>query len=136
MTRLTLTLLETLDELTDDELKRFVFCLSKCPPQNFKAIPKGKVHQKSREDVADEMIEAYGEEGALLVTIDILKQMNKNNPANKLEKQKRTRPDPNAVPLKKQRLANEPSQTCQPANVGNASDKGKDALAPVDIHYN
>lgn len=126
MTRSTLTPLEALDELTEDELKRFVFRLYCSQQQGFEAIPKGKVHQKSRVEVADEMIGKYGEKRAILATIAILKKMDKNDLASKLEKQKqqkRTKPDPKAVPLKKRRSASV------------ASEKGKDALASVDIYH-
>lgn len=128
-------ILEILDEFVKDELRRFVFYLTRSPPEGFQSIPRGKVHQKSKEVVVDEMIEKYGEQDAPVVTIKILQKMKYNNLANKL--QKRTKLDSNAVPLKKQRLANAPSQTCQPTeeedDEGNQtkSDEGKDALAPV-----
>ncbi|MCI4393954.1 hypothetical protein PGIGA_G00163800 [Pangasianodon gigas] len=137
MTRSTLTLLEALDELVEEEVERFVFFLTHSPPEGFQTIPRGKLHQKSKVKVADEMIEQYGEQHALLATIHILKGMNKNYLASELEKkmqQKRTKPDPNSVPLKKQKLANAPSQTYQPAKVENASDKGQDPQSVMTKH--
>ncbi|KAI5623467.1 NACHT, LRR and PYD domains-containing protein 12 isoform X6 [Silurus asotus] len=113
----TLTSLEALDELTDEELGRFVFFLFRSPPEGFQKIPKAKVQNKTRETVADEMIEIYGEKDALEVTIEILKIMKRNHLANDIQErmqQKRLKPDPNAVSSKKQRLADSPSKTGQP----------------------
>ncbi|KAF7689280.1 NACHT, LRR and PYD domains-containing protein 12-like [Silurus meridionalis] len=113
----TLTSLEALDELTDEELERFVFYLFRSPPEGFQKISKAKVQNKSRETVADEMIEIYGEKHALEVTIEILKIMKRNHLANEIQErmqQKRLKPDPNAVSSKKQRLADTPSKTGQP----------------------
>ncbi|MCJ8748193.1 hypothetical protein PDJAM_G00162140 [Pangasius djambal] len=137
MTRSTLTPLEALDELGEEEVERFVFFLTHIPPEGFQSIPRGNLHQKSKVKVADEMIQRYGEQRALLATIHILKGMNKNYLASELEKkmqQKRTKPDPNSVPLKKQKLANAPSQTYQPAKVENASDKGQDLQSVMRKH--
>lgn len=127
--------LDTLDDLLEEDLERFVFHLTRSPPEGLQCIPRAKVYKKSREVVVDEMIEEYGQDRTLLVTVDILKMIKKNNLASKLKKQisvntnskKRTRSDSNAVPVKKQR------QTNQPDEVGN-TDEGEDAVTPVDIH--
>lgn len=128
-------LLHALDDLIDEELKKFVFFLTQdLTQEGFPSIPRGKVNQKLREVVVNEMIEVHGEHNAPLVAIIILKKMQKNNSASKLKEQiqkdtnKRTKPDLNAVPLKKQKLADAPNQTCQPAEVENTSGKGKDAF--------
>lgn len=121
------SLLGVLEELEKSELETFVFHLQNLP-ECFERIPKSKVHQKTRVEVTQEMIEIYGVDKGFLVTVEILKKMMKNNLANKIQKQiskKRTMSDPNAVPSKK---PNSPSQTCQPAEVENTPDKGKDSL--------
>lgn len=127
--------LDTLDDLLEEDLERFVFHLTRSPPEGIQRIPRAKVYKKSREVVVDEMIEEYGEHRTPLVAVDILKIIKKNNLASKLKKQisvntnsnKRTWSDLNVVPVKKQR------QTNQPDEVEN-TDEGKDAFTPVDIH--
>lgn len=122
----TITPLEALDDLMEDEFERFVFFLIHI--KGVANIPKRKLYQKSRVEVAENMIEAYGNEIALQVTIDILKKMKESQLAIKLEKQiqqKQKESDPIAVPVRKQRLANESRETCQPASVK----KGKNGLS-------
>lgn len=123
-------LLQVLDELVDNDLDRFVFFLYQDPLYGFPSIPRSKVQQKPREEVINVMIQMY-EDKALDVTERILKKMHKNKLAHKIQKQKqrkRKKPDPNAVPSKNLRVANSPIQRCQPAEVRNTPDKGKDAL--------
>ncbi|XP_047659461.1 NACHT, LRR and PYD domains-containing protein 12-like isoform X1 [Tachysurus fulvidraco] len=123
----TITPLEALDDLKEDEFERFVFFLSRVKEMyiNDENIQKRKLHKKSRVEVAGTMIETYGNEIALQVTIKILKHMKEYESARTLEKQiqqKRKESDSIAVPVKKQRLANESRETCQPASVKKAQD--------------
>ncbi|XP_053333043.1 NACHT, LRR and PYD domains-containing protein 3-like [Clarias gariepinus] len=127
MTRSTVILVDALDELKEDEFERFVFFLAQSPPVGFERIPRGKLDKKSREKVIDELIMNYKEDNALLVTIGILKEMKKNQLASVIEeqmKQKRKMSDPNTVPIKKQKLANAPNQSCPPDKLKNTTDKG------------
>ncbi|XP_060716460.1 NACHT, LRR and PYD domains-containing protein 12-like [Tachysurus vachellii] len=123
MIRSTITPLEALDDLKEDDFESFVFILTY--KEDVEKIPKSKLHKKSRVEVAEIMIETYGNQIALQVTIDILKKMKQYRLASELEKQiqqKRKESDPIAVPVKKQRLANESRETCQPASVKKAQD--------------
>lgn len=133
MNRSAITPLKALDELDDDDFERFVFFLCQMDEEK---IPKGAMSHKSRVVVAQKMIETYGKQDALQITIGILKEMKNNNLASQLEKQiqqERKESDQNAVPVKKQRLAHESRETGQPVGV-KVSVKGKDDLLPMDIY--
>ncbi|KAG7316094.1 hypothetical protein KOW79_020960 [Hemibagrus wyckioides] len=117
MNRSAITLLKALDDLVGDDFERFVFFLCQ---RDDKKIPKGAVFKKSQVVVAEKMIETYGNQDALQITIDILKEMKNNNLARQLEKQiqqQQKESDQNAVPVEKQRLAHESRETGQPAGV-------------------
>ncbi|XP_062387361.1 NACHT, LRR and PYD domains-containing protein 12-like [Sardina pilchardus] len=78
-------LLKTLDELKSAELKRFRMYLSERTVEGFEPIPRGTLEDSDTTDVASIMTDAYGEEGRVKVTQTILRKMNLNNLADKLE---------------------------------------------------
>lgn len=128
-----ITPLKALNELEDDDFEIFVYFLCHMDGER---IPKGAVSHKSRVVVAQKMIETYGKQDALQITIDILKEMKNNNLASQLEKQiqqKWKESNQNAVPVKKQGLVHESRETGQPAGV-KVSVKGEDYLLPMSIY--
>ncbi|XP_072567055.1 NACHT, LRR and PYD domains-containing protein 3-like [Paramormyrops kingsleyae] len=77
-------LLEYLEELDDEELKKFKWKLSRTKYKQLKPLPRGQVKVLDRTDLADKMISYYMEAGALEVTLEILKNMNLNDLAERL----------------------------------------------------
>ncbi|XP_076139317.1 NACHT, LRR and PYD domains-containing protein 12-like [Alosa pseudoharengus] len=90
-------LFRTLDELKAEDLKRFRTYLSERTVEGCEAFPKGKLEDKDATDVASEMKKAYGEEGSVKMTLTILRKMNLNDLADKLERPQTQRP-PSPVP--------------------------------------
>ncbi|XP_048104148.1 apoptosis-associated speck-like protein containing a CARD [Alosa alosa] len=81
-------LFRTLDDLESEDLKRFRTYLfdSEGNMEGFEPIPKGKLEDSDATDVASKMKEAYGGEGSVKMTLTILRKMNLNNLADKLER--------------------------------------------------
>uniref|UniRef100_A0A3B3QGS2 Pyrin domain-containing protein n=1 Tax=Paramormyrops kingsleyae TaxID=1676925 RepID=A0A3B3QGS2_9TELE len=84
-------LLRSLEELTEDELKKFKYNLIHLKYEKYQRIPRGLLENLDRSGIADMMIRSYGEVGALNVMLGILKKMNQNdlNFANILYTKKR-----------------------------------------------
>ncbi|XP_072574650.1 NLR family CARD domain-containing protein 3-like isoform X2 [Paramormyrops kingsleyae] len=78
-------LLDYLEELNDEELKKFKWKLSHTKYKELKPLPRGQVKNLDRTDLADWMISSYMEVGALEVTLDILKNMTLNDLAERLK---------------------------------------------------
>lgn len=76
--------LEYLENLTSDDLKRFKWHLTE-GVDNFKIIPKRKLEKADSCDILTCMIDQYKVDGAAEVTVTILKKMNKNNDAKQLQ---------------------------------------------------
>ncbi|KAJ8391542.1 hypothetical protein AAFF_G00088640 [Aldrovandia affinis] len=68
MANVTAELVNTLDELVDDELNKFILKLSQ-RVEGRQHIPKGRVHGKSRDDIVEVMVEFYGKRRAVEVTL-------------------------------------------------------------------
>ncbi|XP_018531803.1 sterile alpha motif domain-containing protein 9 [Lates calcarifer] len=88
---------KTLDNLIKGDLKMFHFYLHEHTKSGHKPIPRGRLEGKDTMDTAKVMTSHYGNEGALWVTIDILKEINQCELACQLEKnmgqlQQRCRP--------------------------------------------
>ncbi|KAG9333787.1 hypothetical protein JZ751_010129 [Albula glossodonta] len=83
-------LASTLDELLAEELKRFRWNLTHDVPLGFCPIPKGKLQNRDVPDTVDQMLDSYGEEGAVKVTLHILKKTRHHNLAQTLEKDYRS----------------------------------------------
>ncbi|XP_076136096.1 NACHT, LRR and PYD domains-containing protein 3-like [Alosa pseudoharengus] len=86
-------LFRTLDELKKADLKRFKTYLSERTVEGFEPIPKGRLEDSDATDVdatdvASKMKEAYGDEDSVKMTQNILRKMNLNNLADKLEERK------------------------------------------------
>nr|ACO13347.1 NACHT, LRR and PYD domains-containing protein 6 [Esox lucius] len=78
-------LLAILDELGAAEVKRFQWYLNKGVLEGFPSIPKGRLEDKDRTDIVDTMVQAYNMDGAVTITVEILKKMNQNSLAGKLQ---------------------------------------------------
>ncbi|XP_048856692.1 NACHT, LRR and PYD domains-containing protein 3-like isoform X2 [Brienomyrus brachyistius] len=79
-------LLQSLEELIDDELKKFKFNLNHLRYKEYQPIPRGQLENLNRTDLANKMIRSYGEVGALNVMLEILKKMNLNDLVQRLSK--------------------------------------------------
>ncbi|KAI2665692.1 Neoverrucotoxin subunit beta [Labeo rohita] len=73
-------LLDALDDLVTDELKRFKWHL-----KNHKGISAAALEKADAPDTVDLMIKRFGPEEAVKITVDILKEMNHNHLAKELE---------------------------------------------------
>ncbi|XP_051240842.1 caspase b-like [Dicentrarchus labrax] len=84
--QVSLLILDTLDELGADEFKRFRWNLTQEVLAGCQPIRKGHLENADRQDTVSKMIDSYGEESAVNVTVEILKRMNHNNAAEKLKR--------------------------------------------------
>ncbi|XP_073726161.1 interferon-inducible protein AIM2 [Misgurnus anguillicaudatus] len=73
-------LYETLDDLEEDKLKRFKSLL-----RHDGSIPASKLEKADATDTVDKMLECFGSKEAVKITINILRKMNQNQLAVKLE---------------------------------------------------
>uniref|UniRef100_A0A4W4F6T6 B30.2/SPRY domain-containing protein n=1 Tax=Electrophorus electricus TaxID=8005 RepID=A0A4W4F6T6_ELEEL len=76
-------LLFTLNELETEDLTLFQWHL-KNAVEGFPAIPKSKLEKSNRPDTVDKMVQKYGPDGAVEITLIILKKMNHNQLAKTL----------------------------------------------------
>ncbi|CAB1344202.1 unnamed protein product [Coregonus sp. 'balchen'] len=79
-------LLTTLEEMNPHELKTFQSFLTSgllpyCPP-----IPEGQLENADKQVTVDQMVKTYGPERAVEITLRILRWMNQNDLAEKLER--------------------------------------------------
>ncbi|CAK6972985.1 caspase b-like [Scomber scombrus] len=80
-------LLRTLDDLVDSDFKTFNWYLTSCSSKSYAPIPKSRLENAARRDTVSEMIQNYGEESAVNITVEILKNINNNFAAEKLKKE-------------------------------------------------
>ncbi|KAK9514422.1 hypothetical protein VZT92_027890 [Zoarces viviparus] len=78
-------ILDSLDQLGADDFKRFQWNLTEPVLDGCWPIPKSRLENKDRPDTVSSMMDSYGEESAVNVTVEILKRMNLNNEAEKLQ---------------------------------------------------
>uniref|UniRef100_A0A674BXP9 Pyrin domain-containing protein n=1 Tax=Salmo trutta TaxID=8032 RepID=A0A674BXP9_SALTR len=79
-------LLTTLQELTEDQLKTFQSKLNGGRMLVFPPIPKSQLRNTDIQFTVDQMVERYGPEGAVEITLMILRWMNRPDVAEKLER--------------------------------------------------
>ncbi|XP_048040517.1 NACHT, LRR and PYD domains-containing protein 6-like [Megalobrama amblycephala] len=82
-------LLDALDDLEKDKLKRFKWHLEK-----HYCIKKTDLEKADALDTVDLIMRCFGPERAVKITVDILRKMNQNHLADKLEKQHKQGTDP------------------------------------------
>ncbi|XP_036408345.1 NACHT, LRR and PYD domains-containing protein 12-like [Megalops cyprinoides] len=78
-------LVSILDGLLEDDLKRFRCNLSHDVAEGFKPIPRGQLENRDVRGTVGLMVEAYGEEGAVIVTLYVLRKTDQNDLAQRLE---------------------------------------------------
>ncbi|XP_062313800.1 NACHT, LRR and PYD domains-containing protein 12-like isoform X2 [Osmerus eperlanus] len=77
-------LLKTLEQLGEKELKTFKCYLQDKVLDGFDPIPKSRLEGPARTDTVDRMEETYTLEGALKITVEILRKMDQNDLAERL----------------------------------------------------
>jgi len=78
-------LLKTLKELGTDEFKEFQWFLSQSVLKDFEPIPKSHVEGLLRQETVDRMVQSYCKVPAVTITLEILRKINQNETARKLE---------------------------------------------------
>lgn len=73
-------LLKSLEDLETDDIKGFQWRL-----ENLKHLPKSKMENADRYKTVDTMVDQFGQEEAVKITVEILRKINKNNQAEQLE---------------------------------------------------
>ncbi|KAL0149283.1 hypothetical protein M9458_055321, partial [Cirrhinus mrigala] len=73
-------LYDTLDDLEEEKLKRFKSYLRDDGP-----IPVSLLEKADATDTVDQILDLFGPENAVKITLDILKKMNQNHLAEQLE---------------------------------------------------
>ncbi|KAM5125718.1 NACHT, LRR and PYD domains-containing protein 3-like [Mantella aurantiaca] len=81
-------IINSLEDLTEYDFKKFRNKLSDFSYGDKRPIPKGRLENADWTTTKDVLIDTYGEEGALDVTTDILKQIYLMGPANDLMKRR------------------------------------------------
>ncbi|KAK9531143.1 hypothetical protein VZT92_010585 [Zoarces viviparus] len=76
---------DSLVQLGADDFKTFRWYLAQPVLDGCRPIPKSYLENKNQEDTVSRMIDSYGKESAVNVTVEILKRMNLNNEAEKLQ---------------------------------------------------
>uniref|UniRef100_A0A8C0J3W9 Pyrin domain-containing protein n=1 Tax=Chelonoidis abingdonii TaxID=106734 RepID=A0A8C0J3W9_CHEAB len=78
-------LLETLEELGKDDLKRFKWKLKEIKVENqYNNIPWGKLETARPVDIAKELLNYYGEHYRVEVTIQVLRSIHRRDLADRL----------------------------------------------------
>ncbi|CAB1344224.1 unnamed protein product, partial [Coregonus sp. 'balchen'] len=84
-------LLTTLEEFTGEQLKTFQSDLTSGQLADFPPIPERQLENAVRQNTVDHMVKRYDSEGAVEITLWILRRMNLDNLAEKLERDYRHR---------------------------------------------
>ena len=79
-------ILETFEELVDEDMKYFQWCLSSNVLEDFPHIPKSKLEGRDRLGTVDLLVETYGYVDAVTVTVKILMKMQQKLRADLLRK--------------------------------------------------
>ncbi|XP_041839536.1 pyrin-like [Melanotaenia boesemani] len=117
-------LLETLEDMLEDDFKKFKWHLTYKFSDRYQPIPKAHVEPSTRIDVITKMIERYGEEEAVQITEDILKMMQQINAAKKLR---------NAYTAEEKRAA---ASTVTPPSASISAQQESVVIAPVLTNSN
>uniref|UniRef100_A0AAZ3P177 Pyrin domain-containing protein n=1 Tax=Oncorhynchus tshawytscha TaxID=74940 RepID=A0AAZ3P177_ONCTS len=79
-------LLTSLEEMNPDELRRFQSYLSSGWMLGFPPIPESQLENTDRQDTVDQMVKSYGPERAVRNTGRILRKMDRDDLAEKLQR--------------------------------------------------
>ncbi|KAM4620050.1 protein NLRC3-like [Polymixia lowei] len=78
-------LFRTLRDLGDKELKEFQWLLCQDDVlHGFQAIPKSLLENADRQDTVDQMVQTYGHQGALQITLEVLGEINRKDLVQRL----------------------------------------------------
>ncbi|KAK1803215.1 hypothetical protein P4O66_021215 [Electrophorus voltai] len=77
-------LLATLKELLSHDMKSFKWHLTS-GVEGFERIPKAELENADRHDIVDKMLQNYGPDGAVEITVAMLKKINQNQLAEELQ---------------------------------------------------
>ncbi|XP_052384492.1 uncharacterized protein LOC127932559 isoform X4 [Oncorhynchus keta] len=83
-TKVHFLLLDTMEKLSRSDLKKFQWCLMK-GVERFSSISGGLLEDADRLVTVDRMVQNYCDEGAVKITLEILRKINQNNLADELE---------------------------------------------------
>uniref|UniRef100_A0A4W5MMZ8 Pyrin domain-containing protein n=1 Tax=Hucho hucho TaxID=62062 RepID=A0A4W5MMZ8_9TELE len=78
-------LLATLEELVEAELKTFKWHLTQDLVKGFPHIPVSQLENTDRLDTIKKMVETYGPEGTVKISLEILRKMSQNQLAETLK---------------------------------------------------
>lgn len=78
-------LLGHLEDLRDDDFEKFKWYLTMNVLDSCRPIPKSRLEKASRPDTVTEIIQNYGEELAVQITVEILIKIYNNNAAERLK---------------------------------------------------
>ncbi|KAJ3614841.1 hypothetical protein NHX12_018411 [Muraenolepis orangiensis] len=78
-------LLNTLEDLTTEDFRKFKWFLSQSVLTDLNPIRKSRLEDLPRYETVDHMLESYCDGPALSITLEILRKMNHNQTARKLE---------------------------------------------------
>ncbi|XP_066517823.1 NLR family CARD domain-containing protein 3-like [Hoplias malabaricus] len=84
MTNISVVLLNTLQDLLNEDLELFQFHLTKAV-DNFPRIPRAELEKADRPKTVEKMISAYGMNSAVEITLTVLKNINQNHLAEELK---------------------------------------------------
>ncbi|XP_073804442.1 protein NLRC3-like isoform X1 [Danio rerio] len=85
----------SLKELVEAELKEFQWCLR----NDYRCISKSEMENADRLETVDKMESCFGPEGAVKITVDILRKINQNDLAEKLENTQKQASENSKTPL-------------------------------------
>uniref|UniRef100_A0A1A8GJN0 Pyrin domain-containing protein n=1 Tax=Nothobranchius korthausae TaxID=1143690 RepID=A0A1A8GJN0_9TELE len=77
-------LLQTLENMTNDNFKTFKWYLNLGIPKGHAPIPKSQLEGATREEAVTKMTESYGQDKAVAITIEVLKEQGLNGTAEEL----------------------------------------------------
>ncbi|XP_035856457.1 E3 ubiquitin-protein ligase TRIM39-like [Sander lucioperca] len=72
-------LFNTLEDLKEEEFKKFKWCLQQDILEGYQRIKESKLENVERQDTVDEMVKTYQLQGALKVTKKVLEKINRND---------------------------------------------------------
>ncbi|XP_028459389.1 E3 ubiquitin-protein ligase TRIM39-like [Perca flavescens] len=95
-------LFNTLEDLKEEEFKKFKWCLQQDILEGYQSIKVSKLENAERQDTVDEMVKTYKLHGALKVTKKVLEEINRNDLVQSL-------PDTSSGPAVMAATSNAPS---------------------------